>query len=192
MGSCGYIHVYTSYCTVLVFNAVNGLDTFENVLNRIIHRVFTCFKCKTFVSHILQGDNFFFNFFLSEFFSCNMLVFEVIRTVQTAVYTVIRQIQRCKHNNSVAVIIFLNLLGKGINFLIFFFNVTVKQDKGFFMGKSLFQSCLFKNLVNKLCIMLIFLSVFKTGSYFLVIDEFLCMRGFRIVFHFKKLPFKNI
>ncbi len=196
VGGCGNIYIYTSDSTVFMLDTVNSFDTFKDILDRVINRVFTCFKCKTLMSHILQGNYFFFNFFLSQFLSCNMLVFKVIGAVKTAVYAVIRQVQRCEHNNSVAVVIFLNLLGKGIYLLIFFFNVavkqhkgflmgktffksclfTVKQNKGFFMGKTFFQSCFFKNLVDKLCIMLVFLSVFKTGFYFLVIDKFLCMR----------------
>ena len=52
------------------------------------------FQGKTFVSHILQGDDLFFDFFLGQFFSCDMLVLMVVRTVDTAVDAVIGKIQR--------------------------------------------------------------------------------------------------
>ena len=71
---------------------MNGIDciyTFKDIFNRIVNRIFTGFDCKALVSHILQGDYFTLNLFLSELFPCNMLVLIVIRTVNTAVHTVI-------------------------------------------------------------------------------------------------------
>ena len=85
----GNIDVYTADIAVLVMNRIDGFYTFEDILNGIVYRILARFDRKTLVSHILQGDYFTLNLFLSELFPCNMLVLHMIRTVNTAVHTVI-------------------------------------------------------------------------------------------------------
>ena len=76
--------------------------------------------------HILQGDNFFFNILLRELFSCNVLVLHVIRAVYAPVYTIVGEIERCEHNDSVAVKILFDLFGKREDFPVFFFIFAVQ------------------------------------------------------------------
>lgn len=51
-----------------MFDAINGLDRFQYVLNRIPQRIFSCFQCQAFVSHVLQG-----NYLLTDLFLCQLL-----------------------------------------------------------------------------------------------------------------------
>ena len=87
--SCSNIYIYTANSSVFVLDAVDCVDTLENVLNRIVYRVLSCLDCKTLVSHILKSCDLFYDFLLSELLSRNMLIFHVIRTVNTAVHTVV-------------------------------------------------------------------------------------------------------
>lgn len=42
---------------VLVLDAVDGADRFENVIQRIAQRIFARLECQTLVPHVLQGDD---------------------------------------------------------------------------------------------------------------------------------------
>ena len=83
------IYIYTADSSVFVLDAVDCVDTLENVLNRIVYRVLSCLDCKTLVSHILKGCDLLYYLLLSELLSRNMLIFHVIWTVNTAVHTVV-------------------------------------------------------------------------------------------------------
>ena len=50
--SCN-IHVYPADCPVPVFDAIDGIDGFKNVLNRVEKRMFSGFQCEAFVPHVL-------------------------------------------------------------------------------------------------------------------------------------------
>ena len=87
-GSC-YIHIHTADGAIFMFNIVNRVDTFQNILQRIIYRIFPCFNCQAFVAHILQCHHFLPYFFLGKFFSADVFVFQMIRTVFAAIDTVV-------------------------------------------------------------------------------------------------------
>ena len=70
-------------------NAVNCVDTLENVFNGIVNRILARFNCKALVTHILKGNDLCTHLLLSELLSCNVLILKMIRTVNAAVYTVI-------------------------------------------------------------------------------------------------------
>ena len=106
---------------------VYRINALENVLDRIIHGVLTRLNCKALMSHILKRDNLGSYLVLSKLLSCYMLVFEVIRTVNTAVDTIIRKIKRCEHNYSVTVKRKLYFLCKIIHSLRKLGIVTKKQ-----------------------------------------------------------------
>ena len=166
-----------------MLDGVNGVDALENVLNRVIDRVLTSLNGKTLVPHILQRDNLAGNLFLRQLFASDMAVFCVIRTVNTAVYAVIRQIQRCKHNNTVAVERQLDLLGQLIHLLDLFGNIAGQQHGGFAMrqagtvyaGGGLLRTGLFQNAVDQLDVVLVLLGVFQRFKDFLMVDKLLCM-----------------
>ena len=135
------------------------------------------------MTHILQRDNLAGNLFLRQLFAGDMAVFRVIRTVNTAIYAVIRQIQRRKHNNAVAVERQLDLLGQLIHLLDLFGNIAGQQHGGFAMrqtgtvyaGGGLLRTGLFQNAVDQLDVVLVLLGVFQRFKDFLMVDKLLCM-----------------
>ena len=181
-GRCN-VDVNTSNRTVFMLDGVNGVDALENVLNRVVDRVLTGLNGKTLVTHILQRDNLAGNLFLRQLFAGDMAVFRVIRTVNTAVYAIIRQIQRRKHNNTVAVERQLDLLGQLIHLLDLFGNIAGQQHGGFAMrqtgtvyaGGGLLRTGLFQNAVDQLDVVLVLLGVFQRFKDFLMVDKLLCM-----------------
>ncbi len=86
------IDIHSSDGTVLMMDTVYRLDTFQNVFNGIVDRVFPRFYCQPFMSHILQGDHFLPDFLLGQLFSPDMSVLSVIGAVCTAIDTIIGQI----------------------------------------------------------------------------------------------------
>ena len=87
-----YIYIYPADSPVFMFNAVDGLNTFQHILDRIVYRILSCLQSQSLMSHILKSDNFLADLLLGQLLSGDMFVLSVIRTVHTAVYTVIRQI----------------------------------------------------------------------------------------------------
>ena len=57
-----------------MFDAVDGVNTFEDIFDRIVHRIFPGLQRQTFVTEILERDHFLTDFFLRQFLSCDMLV----------------------------------------------------------------------------------------------------------------------
>ena len=88
-GCCGDIYVDASDSTVFVFDGINCFYALEYILNGVIYRVLARLDCKALMSHILKCGNLFDNFFLRELFTCNVLVFHMIRAINTAVHAVI-------------------------------------------------------------------------------------------------------
>ena len=118
-----------------MFDAVNGLNALQNILQRIVYRIFPRFQRQALVTHILQCDDFPAHFLLRQLFSCNMLVFRMVRAVLTAVNAIVGQIQRRKHYDAVPVKFLLDLFRQLVNFLVFFFQLTIQQHDRLFMGK---------------------------------------------------------
>ena len=75
-----------------MLDGVNGVDALENVLNRVVDRVFAGFNSQTLMSHILQGSHFADNIFLGQFFACDMFILVMIRTVHAAIDAIIGEI----------------------------------------------------------------------------------------------------
>ncbi len=147
---CSNIYIHTADCAVFMLYGINGFDAVKYIFNRVVDRVLPCFNGKTLMTHILKCNNLFCNFLLCKLFSGNMLVLCMIRTVKTAVYTVIGKIKRCKHNNAISVKVFFNLLGKIINFFDFLFILTGKKHTCRSVGKAFSFPCLIQNFINKL------------------------------------------
>ena len=159
-----------------MFDAVYGLNALQYVFNGIVDRVLSGFQSKALVAHILQSGHLFYDLFLRQFLSGYVFVFPVIRTVHAAVDTVIGQIKGRKHNNPVSVEILFNLFSQFVNLLVFLLYVAVKQYGCLPVGESLSELCLLKDLVNKLFIVLICLSVGKCLLDFLMGNKFLCFQ----------------
>ena len=111
-GGCRNIDIDTADGTIFLLFAVNGVDTLQDVLNGIVHRILSCLDRQTLMTHILQGRHLFDDFLLSQLLSGKVLIFQMIGSVYAAVHTVIGKIQRCKKHNAVSVEILLDLLGQ--------------------------------------------------------------------------------
>ena len=146
---CCDIDVHSSDGAVFVFDAVNGVDAVQIVVHGIAYRIFAGFQCQTFVSHVLQCNDFSADFLLGQLFSCDMFVFQMIRAVGTAVYAVVGQIERCEHDDPVAVEIFFNLFCQFVDFLILFFHLAGKKNGRFSVRKSFSQTCFCKDRINE-------------------------------------------
>ena len=179
---CRNINVNTTDCTIFMVNSVNCLYGIKDIFNRVILRVFTCFDCKTLVSHILKCNNLFFDFFLRKLFTCNMFIAVMIRTVYASVYTIVGKVKRCKHNYTVTVKCELDFFRNFIDFLYFFGDFTCKKNRCFAVCKTaatdfvanLFRFCLFKKRINKLYVVFVFFCISYSFKNFFVIDEFFC------------------
>ena len=123
-GGSRYIDIDTADGTVFMFDAVDGFDAFQNILDGVVDRILTGLDRQAFMAHILQGGHLADNILLCKLFSWYMAVLMVIRAVYTAVYTVIGKIQRCEHDYTVAVKILFNLLCKVIDFQNLIFHIT--------------------------------------------------------------------
>ena len=95
-----------------MFDAVDGFDGFEDILQRIAQRIFAGFERQALVPHVLQGNHFVSNLLLRELLAGDGFVFEVIGAIGTAVHAVVRQVERSEHHNAVAVELLFNLFGQ--------------------------------------------------------------------------------
>ena len=88
--SCsGNVDIYTSDSAVLMLDRVDSLDTFQNVLDRVIYRVFAAFDSKALMTHILKCDNFLADLLLSQLLSGDLLVLQVVGAVNALVNAVV-------------------------------------------------------------------------------------------------------
>ena len=165
------IDIYAADCTVFVLNAVNRPDTFQNIFNRIIDRILAGLNRQTFVPHVLKRNHFPRHFFLRQLAARNMLVLGMIRTINAAVDAVIGQIQRRKHHNPVAVIIFFYLLRQFKNFPVLFGNVTVKQNHRLAMIQPFAFSGFVQHPVNELRVVPVGVGIGQRVQHFLMADK---------------------
>ena len=107
-----------------MFDGVDSIDTFENVLDRIVYRVLARLDGKTLVTHILKSNDLLTNLILSKLLSGNLLVLHMIGTVYTLINAVIGKVKRSKHNYSVAVEGFLYLACKVVHLLCHLGDIT--------------------------------------------------------------------
>ena len=97
----------------------------------------------------------------------------MVRTVSTSVDTVVGQIERRKHDDTVSVEIFFDLFCKCINFFIFLFDITVKKNGSFPVGESFSFFGFCNDLVDQFHVMFVCLCIGEGFQNFLVVDKFL-------------------
>ena len=97
----------------------------------------------------------------------------MIRAVLTAVDAVVGEIQRSEHDDAVAVELLLDIAGELIDLLVFILQLTVEQDKRILMGDTLHLARFFKDAVDHLAVVFVFLCIGETAADFLIADEFL-------------------
>ena len=168
------VNVNTSDRAVLMLDRVDRLDALENVFDRIVYGVLTCFDRKSLVSHVLQCDDLCLDLLLCELDSRNGLVLSVIRAVCASVDAVVGKIKGSEKNDSVAVEILLDLLCKCIDLFVLFRNVACEQNGCVTVRKALALFGLLENGVDYFDVALVLVCIFKRFQYLFVVDEFFC------------------
>ena len=120
----GDVDVDTADGAILVFDRVDRMDGVEDILDRVVDRVFTGFDGQALMAHILQGDDFVADLFLRKLYARDGFVDPVIGAVDAAVYAVVGQIKRGEQHDAVAVELLFDVLGKLEDLLIFFGDLT--------------------------------------------------------------------
>ena len=165
------VHVHPANGTILVLDAVNRLDALEDILDRVFLRMFSGFDGEPFVSHILKGDDLLPDLILCQFFSRDVLVLTVIRAVHAAVDTVIGEIQRSKHDDTVAVKMLLDLLAQCEYLPDDLRVLAFQQGRGLCIREAFVFPAFFEDLVHELEIIFMFLRKSQRFFDLRIVDE---------------------
>ena len=171
-GRGGDVHVDAADGAVLVLDAVDRLDGFENVFDRIFDGMLAAFDGQPLVAHVLQRDDFAADFVLRELFARNVFVLKVIRAVDAAVDAVVGEVQRREEDDAVAVEILLDLLRQRVDLLVLLLDVAVQKNGGFAVAQALAQLRLRDDLVDQFDIVLVLFRIVQRRKHFLMVDEF--------------------
>ncbi len=180
-GGRGDIDVDAADRAVLVLDRIDGVDTLEDVLDRVHHRILAALDGKALVTHILQRDDLRLDLLLRQLFARNGLVLHVIRTVQTAVDAVVREVQRREDDDTVAVEGELDLLRDLIDPTGHLGILAREQYRRLTMGQAVTAAAgrgrdrmrLFKDLVDQGHVVLILLRISEGLANLFIIDELL-------------------
>ncbi len=170
-------------------HAVDGVDAIEDVLNGVVHRVLAGLDGQPLVAHVLQRDDLGPHLLLRQLAPGDVLVFQVIGTVQAAVDAVVGQVQRREHHDAVAVEGQLDLLGDLVHPLDLLRDLAGQQHRGLPVGQAragaavalLHGARLLQDLVDQLNVVLVRLGVCQRLADLRVVDELLGLEGFGIV-----------
>ena len=155
-----------------MFDPVDGFDALQHIFDRVVDRILSGLQCKAFVSHILKRDHFAGDLLLRKLFPPDVLVLAVIRTVGAAVHAVVRQIQRRKHHNAVAVELLLDLLCQSKNPFLFLRQLAFQKHGRLPMRKPFALRGLFQDRVHQFAIVLVLFRVGDGVLNLLIVDEF--------------------
>ena len=100
----------------------------------------------------------------------------MIRTVDTAVDTIVGQVQRCEQHDPVSVVVFFDLFCQSIDFSDFFRYLTGQKNRCFPMVKAFSLFCLCNDSVNQFRIVPVGVCIGKRFLDFPVRDEFFCFQ----------------
>ena len=85
----GDIDIHTANGSIFMLYGINGINTFQYVFDGIPHRIFPRLNSQTFMAHVLKSNHFLCHFLLRQFFAGDVFVLSVVRTVGTAIDTVV-------------------------------------------------------------------------------------------------------
>ena len=157
-----------------MLNTIYGPNTFQHILDRTIYRILTRLQRQTFVPHILKGNHLPAYFLLREFFSQDMTILRMKRTVHTSIDTIIGEIQRRKHHNSVSIKILFDLFRQRIDLLIDLLILTRQKHRSFPMIQSLSFLCFLQYLLHQFAVVFIFICICQRIHDLLMTDKFFC------------------
>lgn len=69
---------------IVMGGVVDGVDAFEDVLDRIVHRILAGFDGQTLVAHVLEGAHLRSDLFLGQLLAGDVLVLGVVWAVDAA------------------------------------------------------------------------------------------------------------
>ncbi len=171
-GGGGDVDVDPADGAVLVLDAVDGLDAFEDVFDRVVLRVLAGFECEPLVPHVLQGDHFGADLILGELLAADVGVRAVIGAVGAAVDAVVREVERSEHHDPVAVELLLDLHGEVADPLIFFGQFAFEEDGGFAVAEPFALLRLFEDGVDQFPVVFVGGGVSERLLDLVVVDEF--------------------
>ena len=112
LGRGGDVHIHAADGPVFVLGAVDGLKTLQNVVKRVVDRIFPRLDGQALVAHVLQGDDLGADLFLRELATRDVAVLRVVGAVQAPVHAVVRKVQRREQHDTVAVVGLLDVAGQ--------------------------------------------------------------------------------
>ena len=124
--------------------AVDGLDGLKDVLQRIVHGVFSGLDCKALVAHVYESADLIGNLLLGKLLAGDCAVLIVVWAVNAPVHAIVRKIQRGKQHYAVAIEFMLDFLCKGKQALFKGGVVAVHEDCRLPVRKSFAKGSLFK------------------------------------------------
>ena len=158
-----------------MLDAVDRVDTFQNILKRIVDRILACLDRQALMTHILQGNDLITDLILCQLDSRNMFILVMIWTISASIHTVIGEIQRCKHNDTMPVKLLLDLHGKLSDLTVDLRIIALHQNGCLFVGNSLCLLRFLKNLANQRKIIFVLFRIIKRFQNLLMIDKFFCL-----------------
>ena len=167
--------------TVLMFDAVDGVDRLEDVFDRIVFGVLARFEQKTFMPHVLQRDHFTTNFVLRELLADDVFVFCVVRAVDATIHAVIGEVEGRKEHDTLAVDVLLYLDRSVKNCLVAVREITRQEDGGFAVSEAFALRSLMNQCFNERTVGLMFFCISERGFNLVVVDEVLGGLRFRVV-----------
>ena len=113
------VHVYAAYRPILMAYRVDGLDGFQYIFYRTHLRVLARLQGQPLVSHVLQGNHFAAYLLLCQSASGDMPVLCMVGAIYAPIRAVVREIQRGKHHDAVAIDALLQSSGNAIHTLLY-------------------------------------------------------------------------
>ena len=175
------VDIHAADRAVFVLDGIYRLDAFEHIFERIVHGVFSRLQREALVPHILQRDDLAADLVLRELPAMDMLVLRMVGTVDAAVHAIIRQIERCKEHDALAVKLLLDLLGEREHPLDEIGRVDGEQQRRLAVRESFAIAGTRQKCLYECAIVFIILRPSERGEDFLMVDELLGTRGLRIV-----------
>ena len=156
------VHVDASDGAISVLDGVDRLHALEYVLDGAHDGILPRFDGEALVTHVLQGDDLLANLVLGELAASYVTVLGVVGAIQASVDAVVREIERGKEHDAVAVVGKLDLTGESLDPLIDLWDVTGKEHGRIAMREHAavvargveVGLCLVKDLVNEPQVML--------------------------------------
>ena len=164
-----------------MFDAVDGVDRFEDVFDRIVFGVLARFEQKTFMPQVLQRDHFTANFVLRELLADDVFVFGVVRAVNATVDAMIGEVEGRKEHDTLAVDVLLYLDRSVKNRLVAVREIARQEDGGFAVSEAFALRCLMDEGFDERAVGLMFFRISERGFNLVVIDEVLSGLRFRVV-----------